>query len=284
MPLYLAAGRLWNALGRYDLRDLEAGVFVDEPADRCGGIQEVRHAATVQHEHDQFFALRAGLCDAGGDHFVQFKAGRTMRDVFQIVRVVVLAVDENDFLGAARDVKACLVNCAKIAGVDPAARVYRGRSGLRVGEVAARDTGAANQDVSNGVVRQPDARVICNEQFRVRHHVSHAHELEHITRRRGIELEPRADVQAMPIRAYPPIVQPQGRQGDGERGLRQSVYRVHGLALEAGVGKRAHEFIAQGHRYRFRPVVNRANCRQVEVFQPPITQYLEKMTVAEVRG
>ena len=125
VPLHFAAGGLGDALGRYDLRDLEAGVFVDEPTDRCRGRQEIRHVAAVEHEHDQFLALRARLRDAGGDHLVEFEAGCALCDVLQIVRIVVLAVDEDDFLGAAGDVQAGFVNDTKIAGVDPTVGVDR---------------------------------------------------------------------------------------------------------------------------------------------------------------
>ncbi len=125
--------------------------------DRVGGRQELRHVAAVQYEHHQFLALRTGLGDARDHHFIEVQARRALRNILEIVRVVVLSVDENNFLGAAYDVKPRLVNHAEIARIEPAVGVDRGGGCLGIAVVAARHAGAANQNMSYLSVRQTHA-------------------------------------------------------------------------------------------------------------------------------
>ena len=171
MALHLAAGGLGDALGRNDLCDLKTRVLVDEPADRIRCGQELRHVAAMEHEHHELFALRSGLRDSRGDNLVQIKTRRALRDILQIIGIVVLTVDEDDLFGAADDVKRRLVNHAQIAGVEPAVRVDSRRGGPGIAEVAAGDAGAADQNVPDGLVRQAGARIIRDEQFGVGHDV-----------------------------------------------------------------------------------------------------------------
>jgi hypothetical protein len=144
MPLHLAAGGLRDALDRDHLRNLEAGVLIDQTADRGRRGQEIRDLAPVQHEDHQLLSLGSGLGDTGCNHLVEIQSRGSLGDVFQIVGIVVLAVDENDLLAAAGDVQLALVQDAEIAGVDPAVGIDGLRRSLRIVDVAAGDARAAD--------------------------------------------------------------------------------------------------------------------------------------------
>ncbi len=105
VALDLAAGGLGDALHRHHLRHFEAGLFVDQPRDGGGQWRELRRVTPMQHEHGELVGLGARRTHAGHHHLAQFHAGRLDGDVLQVMRVVVLAVDEDDLLGAAGDVQ-----------------------------------------------------------------------------------------------------------------------------------------------------------------------------------
>ena len=234
-------------------------MLIDEAADRGGGGQEFLDAAAMQNEHHQFLALGAGLGDARGHDLVEIEPRRALRDVLQVVGIVVLAVDEDDFLAAAGDVQSALVQNTEIAGVDPAVGVDGERGRLGVAEIAARDARAADQNVPDLPVRRPARAVIRDAQFGVRNHSSHAHQFDGVARIGGIDLDARSDAELVPIGADPPIVGAELRERHRETGFRESIHRIHGTVLESGVGERLHEFVAQLHRDRLGAVVDRAD-------------------------
>ncbi len=69
----------------------------------------------MQNEHDQLLGLLALALRAGRDHFAQLETFCSLRDVLEIVRIVVLAVDEDDLFGATRDVHLAAVNDPEVA-------------------------------------------------------------------------------------------------------------------------------------------------------------------------
>jgi hypothetical protein len=105
MPLDLAARCLGDALHRHDLGDLEAGVLIDEPRNLIGQRQEVGELAAVQDEDHELVGLRAGGARRQRHDFAEIEPFGALRDRFQVVRVVVLAVDENDLFGPPGDVE-----------------------------------------------------------------------------------------------------------------------------------------------------------------------------------
>src|SRR5690348_2225166 len=109
MPLDLAARCLRNALhGDYG-GDLEPGMLVDQTADLAGRGQKLLHVRTVQHEDDELLRLRIAGTDTGSNHFSELQPWRVLRDRLEIVRVVVLTVDEDDLFRAARNIEIALV-------------------------------------------------------------------------------------------------------------------------------------------------------------------------------
>jgi len=80
---------------------------------------------------------------AGGRDLAELEAGLALQQRLEVVRVVVLAVDEDDLLGAARDVDLAVVPEREVARAQPAIGVDRGRGRLGIPEIAARDVLAA---------------------------------------------------------------------------------------------------------------------------------------------
>ena len=109
--------------------------------------QELLRARAVKHEHHQLLDFRAARPHARGDHLAELQARCVLRDRLEIVRIVVLTVDEDDLLGAPGDVEIAAVDEAEIAGAQPAVRGERGGVRRRVLVVAARDVVAAQVHV-----------------------------------------------------------------------------------------------------------------------------------------
>ena len=64
------------------------------------------------------------------DHLSEFEACHPLDDVLEILGIVVLAVDENNLLGATGDVQLALVDNTEVARAQPA--VSRARHGIRL--------------------------------------------------------------------------------------------------------------------------------------------------------
>ncbi len=98
MSLDLAAGGLRNALHRHDRRDFQASLLVDQARDLRGRRQKVPHVATVEHKHYELLDLGVARPNTGGYDLAELEALRPLCNRLDVVRVVVLAVDEDDFL------------------------------------------------------------------------------------------------------------------------------------------------------------------------------------------
>src|ERR1700722_5096348 len=120
MPLDLAARRLRNALDGHDLSYLKAGVLIDEPRDLSGHFQEVGEVAAVQDENDEFVGLRPGPPSARDDDLAELEPLGALRDRFQVLRVVVLSVDENNLFRPPGNIQRTLVDEPEIPGAPPA--------------------------------------------------------------------------------------------------------------------------------------------------------------------
>src|SRR6516165_3250770 len=180
VALNLAAGGLGDALHRYDLGHLEPGLLVDEPRYLARERQEVLERAAVQYEHDQLLDLRSARAHAGRDHLAELQARRPLRDGLEIVRVVVLAVDEDDFLGAAGDVELTRVYQAEVPGAQPAIGSKRRGVGLAVLVVAARDVVAADVDVAGALSRELTILIVRDAHAAVRDRPPLGHELHRV--------------------------------------------------------------------------------------------------------
>jgi len=98
VTLYFSAGGLRNSLYRNDLRNLQARMLVHKAGDRLSGHYKLGHSAAVQDEYHELFALGAGLAYASNNHFAEFEAGRPLCNILQVIGIVVLPVDNDDFL------------------------------------------------------------------------------------------------------------------------------------------------------------------------------------------
>src|ERR1019366_8388992 len=106
MPLHLAARGLRDAAHRHDGVELEPGLLAQ--------------VAPMQHEHQQQLGLRPGRPDSCHHDLAELQARNGLGDALEIVRIVVLAVDEQDLLVAAGDVQLALKDQPQIAGAQPA--------------------------------------------------------------------------------------------------------------------------------------------------------------------
>src|SRR6202789_1547780 len=230
VPLDFAAGGLGNTLGRNDLRDLEPRMLIDERADRgCSG-QELAHGTAVQYEYAQFLALSIDVGDVRGHHFVEVQSGGMLRDVLEVVGIIILAVDEDDFLAPARNVERTFVEYPKITRVHPAIRANGLGGGLQVAEITVCDARAAYQDVSDDTLGQRRALFLYDEQLRIGDARPDAHEFDDIPRSRRIQFDASTNAQFIPIRANPAIVGAGRGQAYRKRGFCEPVGGVHGVA------------------------------------------------------
>src|SRR5262245_3809317 len=98
MPLDLAAGGLRDALDGDDRRDFQACLLVDQAGDLSCRRQKILHIATVEHEHHELLDLGVARTHAGGYDLAELEAFRSLRNRLDVMRVIVLAVDEDNFL------------------------------------------------------------------------------------------------------------------------------------------------------------------------------------------
>ena len=97
------------------------------PRHLAGQRQELGQLTAVQDKDHQLIALGAGGAHTADDDLAQLDAGHLERHGLEIVRIVILPVDEQDLLVAAGDVELALMHGAQIAGAQPAIRgVQRG--------------------------------------------------------------------------------------------------------------------------------------------------------------
>ncbi len=124
----------------------------------CRERQELRRTRAVQDEHHELIDSAPRGRTPAATTLPSSRPGRALRDRLQIVRIVVLAVDEDDLLGAPGDVELAVVDEAEIAGAQPAVGGERGgvRRGVLV--VALRDVVAADVHVPDASFGQRRGR------------------------------------------------------------------------------------------------------------------------------
>ena len=91
-------------------RDLEPRLLVDEPRDLGGERQEIRHRAAMQDEEHELLGLAPGGRTPAATTLPSSRPADALRDRLEIVRVVVLAVDEDDLLRPPGDIEVPLVD------------------------------------------------------------------------------------------------------------------------------------------------------------------------------
>ena len=143
-----------------------------------GHRQEVGERPAVQHEQHQHFRVGAGRAAAGRRHLAELEARGLLRDRLDVVREVVLAVDEDDFLGAAGDHEIAVVQEAEVAGAQPPVGAERGRRRLGRAEVAGGDAVAAQLDVTDGALGHRAVVIVREAQLDVRQRPADMHQRE----------------------------------------------------------------------------------------------------------
>ncbi len=154
VTLNLAAGCFRDPLDGNHFRHFEPHLLVDEPAHLRGNGQKLLHVTPVQHKHDQLLSLGAAWARAGRHYLAQLQTRHTLGNRLQVVRIVVLAVDEDDLLGAPGDVQVAGEDHTQVAGLQPVVGGEGFGVGLRVFVIARRYVGAADVDVTDATLRQ----------------------------------------------------------------------------------------------------------------------------------
>ena len=130
-------------LYRDDACDLDAGMLVDEMRGARRERQELRHVGAMQHEQHELVGRCAGAWrTAAATTLPELESRLLLQQRFQIVRVVILAVDEDDLLRAAGDVVLALVLSARSPvrtqpSAPTAAALASGLSRVAAGDVLA---------------------------------------------------------------------------------------------------------------------------------------------------
>ena len=119
-PLDFTARRLRDTGDRDDRADLEARVFADDVAHFPGERPERRRILAEHHERDQFLGLLAPGGRTRDDHLVEVEFVELGDDLLDVVRIIVLAVDDDDVFLATGQHQRLADAVADVAGVEPA--------------------------------------------------------------------------------------------------------------------------------------------------------------------
>ncbi len=106
-------------------------------------------------------------------------------DQLDILRIMILPRDEQDFLDPAGDDQFAIAQRSQVAGIGEAVGRARLRRELRIDVVAGRHVVAADQDAANRFRRDRVAKLVGNAQFASFDGAPDAHELDGVVARRS---------------------------------------------------------------------------------------------------
>src|SRR5210317_301773 len=130
--LYLTAGRLWDTRNWYDCMNFESGVFANDVPHRVNQRPKLINAFSKQHENNEFFSLATFWCGTCNNHFVEIEVRKLRNNFLDIMRVIILAVDNNDVFLAACDYEVTVDKYAAVTCAKPAVVREQFRRGFRV--------------------------------------------------------------------------------------------------------------------------------------------------------
>ncbi len=240
----LSAGRAGESAPRQDLdADRVVAERLGDPgAGQLGGVRRRADRGRGEEEHD---ALAPGGRIGGADHrdrpVAEPRSRR--RDVLQIGRVEVTAVDEEDVLRPAGDAEPPAPEEARVAGPQPAVH-QRLRGRLRIVVVAARHVRPAHLDVPDQVLLQRLAGVVDDPDHAARHGRAEVHQLGPALGR----LQGDAAGEGGPAQTDRAGDLRQRRDGHRQRGLGQPVDRLQRARIEP----RARHLVREGSPHRRR--------------------------------
>ena len=225
-----------------------------------------------------------GLRTPGGDDLAQLESRLLLQHCFQVVRVIVLAVDEDDLLGAAGDVVLALVHEREIAGPHPAVRADRGGRSLGIAVVTAGDVVALDQEVPDHARCHLGARIVHQPDARVRNRAADAHQPERIAvlRRGGRKRPGRTPSDRRSTVSVAKLGSGLGNR-HGERCLREAVDRQHRRAPQTVRRQAGEELLGELHRDRLGAVEDDPHAAQVDAVERLVAERAQEMPVAEVR-
>ena len=113
-----------------------------------------RKAVRCRTKDHKLIRLRLALAHAGGDNFSKLQTGHLVGDVFEILWVVVLAVDEDNFLGTPGYIQLSHLHHAEVTRAQPTVRRVRNGIHFRVFIIAARHVLAPDLNMSHVAIRK----------------------------------------------------------------------------------------------------------------------------------
>ena len=171
---------------------------------------------------------------AGGDHLAELEPRRALRDRLEVMRVVVLAVDEDDLLGAPGDVELAAVHEAQVAGAQPAVGGERG--GVRLPGPRSSRASRSRRVMCTWPMRpcgQLAVLIVGDAHAAVGDRPALAHEPQRVrSRRRATSCTGSPDVHAVAVQSDGAQRRADRREAHRERGFREAVHRVHGVARQ----------------------------------------------------
>ncbi len=210
----------------------------------------------MEHEHEQLLDLRVTRPHAGGNDLTELESFHPLRDGLQVVGIVVLAVDENDFLGTSGDEYLAVVEQGEVARAEPAILGERRGVGFRVLEVPAGDVVTTHFDVADPVLGQHVAFVVRQAYLTVRNHLAFGDELDGILVGFRDGLDRAAHIQLVTVERDRAHRGADLGEGDGERGFRETVHRKHRVPRELRGLHALEELVAELDRDGLRTVEN----------------------------
>ena len=240
-------------------------MFVDPPGDQIGEGYKVVHAAAMQYKNQQLVCLSTLVPVAGDGDLAKLEATRLLRDRLEIVRVIILAVDKNEFLGAAGYIQVTLGHEPEITSIQPAVRPERKRIRFRILKVTSGHVAATNMDMAGNVVTHRLIGTVNDAQLAVANRLANANDVE---RRGRVGLDAPgavADTKSVAVDSYRTILRARLWHCYAYRSLGQTVHRKHRGSAEAERSQCRQKLLAQRDRDRFGSVKDDSNGGQIDL-------------------
>jgi hypothetical protein len=210
-------------------------------------------------KYDQLLDLRSARAHTRSDHLAELQPRCTLRDGLEVVRVVVLAVDEDDLLGAAGDVELALVHEAQVPGAQPAIGAESGGIRLRVLIVAARDVIPGHLHVPDALRGKLPILIVHDAHAAVRDRSPLGHELHGVAVRDTHPLHHASGIHLVSVEGEGAQRRAHFREAHGEGGFGEPVHGVHGVARELRGCETREELVAELDRDRLRAIEDEAH-------------------------
>ncbi len=222
------------------------------------------------NQHRRRFLAIVFLDRKGGDIAV-IKAGQLLNRPLNILRPMVLAIDDNHVLGTANDEQIAIGHIAHIACIKPAIDEAFARCAL-IAEIGMHDAGAAAPDLADLMIASQclfsaflQSAFVGTTDFDVHIWQSLAAVYDSAITRRPRQITRRAR-QSLFLDQFNPDTFARRHNGHGQNCLGQAIAWGKGACLKTGIGKGVDEILHNVGPDHVRAIARHAPARQVETF------------------